>query len=194
MADETGVTQLLRQISNGRREAIDELVPVVYEELRRLAQRQLRSERSDHTLSPTALVHEAYMKLVDLREVDWQDRAHFFAMSARQMRRILISYARARGSLKRGGNRQRVPLTDAFAGDGASPEDLVVLDDALTRLEAIDPRVCRVVECRTFAGLSVEETAHAIGASPTTVKRDWSFARAWLNRALSDGTADTPDG
>lgn len=193
MADGTRVTQLLRQFTSGRDAAMDELVPVVYDELRRLARHQLRSERSDHTLGPTALVHEAYIRLVDVREVDWQDRAHFFAMAARQMRRVLIDHARSRGRLKRGGEAVKLPLSEALHVDARDSEELIALDDALLRLEAINERLCRVVECRCFAGLTVEETARALDISTATVKRDLAFSRAWLNRALHEDATEVSD-
>jgi RNA polymerase sigma factor (TIGR02999 family) len=190
--DQPQITPLLHELSLGRPGALEQLIPIVYEELRRIAHGQLRGEPSGHTLSSTALVHEAYLKLVNLREVSWQDRAHFFAMAARLMRRILIDYARGLRRDKRGGQRVRVPLADAIdmVEGGVGPaEDLLDLDAALTQLEALNARQCRVVECRCVAGLSVEETAAALGTSPATVKRDWAFARAWLNRELGKGRA-----
>lgn len=194
MADQKHVTQLLRDLSSGRREAIDELVPLVYGELRQIAEGRLRAERADHTLGATALVHEAYLKLVDLREIEWQDRAHFFATASRQMRRVLIDHARARASAKRGGDLFRVTLSEALSTRPAEPEELIALDDALRGLEEADARSCRVVECRCFGGLSVEETAEALGTSTATVKRDWAFARAWLNRALSGDFVTATEG
>jgi RNA polymerase sigma factor (TIGR02999 family) len=184
MSDTRAVTQLLQDVSGGRREAIDRLVPVVYDELRRIALAQLRGERDGHTLSATAVVHEAYLKLVDIRSVQWRDRAHFFAVAARQMRRILIDHARTRGRTKRGGGQINVSLDEAAGVPAGDAEQLIMLDDALSRLEELNERQCRVVECRCFVGLSVEETAEALGASPTTIKRDWAFARAWLNKEL----------
>jgi len=182
------ITGLLRELSQGRRDALDRLIPIVYEELRRIAHGQLRREHTGHTLSTTGLVHEAYLKLVNIHQVEWRDRAHFFAMAARLMRRILIDYARGKRREKRGGDAVQVQLTDAFDVPGpVAVEDLVALDEALARLEAQSERQCRVVECRCFAGLSLEETAHALGISVATVKRDWDFSRAWLNREL--GTA-----
>ncbi|HXI19966.1 MAG TPA: sigma-70 family RNA polymerase sigma factor [Gemmatimonadales bacterium] len=183
--DETSeITELLLQLSVGRREALDRLMPVVYEELRSVAHRQLRHERQGHTLNTTALVNEAYLKLVNVRQVQWRDRAHFFAMAARVMRRVLIDYARARRREKRGGDPVVVPLDEGLGLTEDRADDLVALDDALIRLEAISERQCRVVEYRCFAGLSVEETATVLEISPATVKRDWAFARAWLNREL----------
>lgn len=190
----TNVTQLLREFSAGSAEATEALVPAVYDELRELAQRQLRNERAGHTLTPTALVHEAYMKLVNVKEVDWQDRAHFFATAARQMRRVLIDHARSRKRDKRGGGQVHLTLDEALRATGADIEELIALDEALTRLAEVDERACRVVECRSFGGLDVDETAHVLGTSATTVKRDWAFARAWLNRELSDAKTAIPDG
>lgn len=184
---EPDITELLRASSRGHRDAMDRLMPVVYGELRRIAQGQLRAERVGHTVSTTALVHEAYLRLVDLREVDWQDRAHFFAIAARLMRRVLIDYARARAREKRGGGWVQVPLSDGVEVVEEQTDLLLELEDALRRLEDRNERQCRVIECRCFADLSVEETAAALGTSPATVKRDWAFARAWLNRELSSG-------
>ena len=150
-----------------------------------LASFQLRGEPSGHTLNTTALVHEAYLKLVKIDEVQWRDRAHFFAVAARVMRRILIDYARAARREKRGGDARRVSLAEAKDLSLRQADDLLVLEEALTRLEGLNERYCRVVECRCFAGLSVEETANALGTSPATVKRDWALSRAWLNRELS---------
>jgi RNA polymerase sigma-70 factor, ECF subfamily len=153
-------------------------------ELRQIARRHMRQERSDHTLDTTALVHEAYVKLVGLDRMQWQNRAHFLAVAAQAMRRVLVDYAVGRRRQKRGGVHQRVPLEDV-PPDGAQPmEVLLTLDMALRRLEAIDARLTRVVECRYFGGMSVEETAQALHLSPATIKRDWSVARAWLNREL----------
>lgn len=189
MGEPSEITQLLLQLSLGRREALDRLMPVVYDELRSVAQAQLRGERPGHTLNTTALVHEAYLKLINVREVQWRDRAHFFAMAARLMRRILIDYARARKRDKRGGDIVPVTLEETLAVSGDRADDLVALDDALARLELISDRQCRVVEFRCFAGLSVEETAEVLETSPATVKRDWAFARAWLNRELGPDDA-----
>jgi len=189
MGEPSEITQLLLQLTLGRREALDRLMPVVYDELRSVAQAQLRGERPGHTLNTTALVHEANLKLINVREVQWRDRAHFFAMAARLMRRILIDYARARKRDKRGGDVVPVTLEESLAVSGDRADDLVALDDALARLEQISDRQCRVVEFRCFAGLSVEETAEVLETSPATVKRDWAFARAWLNRELGPGDA-----
>ncbi|HEX9610523.1 MAG TPA: sigma-70 family RNA polymerase sigma factor [Gemmatimonadales bacterium] len=184
MSNSSDVTQLLVQLSAGSGDALDRLMPLVYDELRAVAHGQLRGERPGHTLNTTALVHETYLKLVNVRQVQWRDRAHFFAMAARLMRRILIDYARARKRDKRGGDLVAVTLDAALSATGERGDDLLALDEALTRLEALSERQCRVVEHRCFAGLSVEETAAVLHISPATVKRDWAFARAWLNREL----------
>ena len=193
MGQRPDITRLLRELSEGRREAFDRLVPVVYDELRQVAHRQLRGERAGHTLSTTALVHEAYLRLLNVEQMEWIDRAHFFGTAARVMRRVLIDYARARGRDKRGGGAIRVSLAEAIDERSAPEDDLLDLDAALSRLEALSERQCRVVECRCFGGLSVEETAAALGVSEATVKRDWSFARAWLNRELGRTTDGAPD-
>jgi RNA polymerase sigma factor (TIGR02999 family) len=184
MGDAPDINRLVREVSEGRRDALDRLVPIVYDELRRIAHGQLRRERAGHTLNTTALVHEAYLRLLNVQQVQWLDRAHFFATAARVMRRVLIDYARARQREKRGGGAVPVSLTDALDLPTAPPDDLLELDEALTRLEALGERQYRVVECRCFGGLSVEETAAVLGVSAATVKRDWTFARAWLNREL----------
>jgi RNA polymerase sigma factor (TIGR02999 family) len=178
------VSDLLRELSRGQPDALDRLIPIVYDELRRIAHGQLRGEHSGHTLNTTALVHETYLRLVQIDRVEWQDRAHFFAVAARLMRRVLIDYARTRNRDKRGGAAVRVSLSESLDGLAQPPDDFLVLEEALARLEALNARQCRVVECRCFAEMSVEETAAALGTSPATVKRDWAFARAWLNREL----------
>jgi RNA polymerase sigma factor (TIGR02999 family) len=188
MDDSLDVTRLLQDAARGRRETMNEVVPLIYEELRRIAGSQLSRERADHTLSTTALVHEAYFKLVDIERVEWQDRAHFFAVAARQMRRVLIDHARMKRRAKRGGgDAVMVPLDEAAELPGLDAESLILLDQALEKLEALNERQARVVECRCFVGLSVEETAAALNTSPTTVKRDWAFARAWLNQQFGEG-------
>ena len=192
MVDRGRITGLLRELSNGRREALDALMPIVYEELRRIAHAQLRRERGGHTLSTTALVHEAFLKLLNMQQVEWLDRAHFFATSARVMRRILIDYARGKRREKRGGDRVQVPLDEALDIPLVQADDLLDLDEALTRLETLNERFCRVVECRCFGGLSVEETAAVLGVSKATIKRDWAFSRAWLNRELGEGQEKAP--
>jgi RNA polymerase sigma factor (TIGR02999 family) len=185
--DETGdVTRLLAAIAGGDRAAWDELLPLVYERLRAIARRQLRGEREGHTLATNDLVHEAYFTLVRTEGVRWADRAHFLGVAARAMRQVLIDYARARARQKRGGGRERVTLDlDAFPAR-IPDEQILALDEALRGLEERSDRYGRIVECRFFAGMSIEETATALGISPSTVKRDWLVARAWLHRELSD--------
>ncbi len=182
------VTRLLHRWREGEVEALDRLMPLIYEELRRLAHLHLRNERSGHTLNTTALVHEVYLNLVGGVQVPWENRAHFFAVAARAMRRILISYARKRNRLKRGGGRPDLPLDRALVFTQDRFDELIALDQALTALEATDERLCRVVECRYFGGLTIEETAGAMGTSAATVKRDWNMAKAWLRRALYGGS------
>ncbi|MGH7500313.1 MAG: sigma-70 family RNA polymerase sigma factor [Longimicrobiales bacterium] len=181
------VTELLHELAGGRSEALGDLMPLVYGELKQLAKRHLRGERTDHTLSPTGLVHEAYLRLVEIQRVDWQDRAHFHAMASRAMRRVLIDHARAKSRHKRGGEVVRVTLDDDVAASGSDALEWLALGEALERLESISERACRVVECRVFGGLEVEDTARALGISAATVKRDWAFARAWLNQSLEAG-------
>lgn len=182
------VTHLLIGVSAGDRAAADRLLPLVYGELQRLAHARLRHERDGHTLATVDLVHEAYLRLVDVTHVDWRDRAHFFAVAARVMRRLLVDWARARAAGKRGGGQAALSL-DALAPDGVAapprPEELVALDEALSRLALRNARQARVVECRYFAGLSVEETAEVLDVSATTVKDDWRLARAWLYRDMT---------
>jgi RNA polymerase sigma factor (TIGR02999 family) len=164
-------------------------MPQVYDELRRVAHNQLRGERPGHTLNTTGLVHEAYAKLVDYRELDWQNRAHFYAVAAQAMRRILVSYARQKKAQKRGGGAARVTLDESLEAGTFSEnwaDELAALDEALNRLEALNPRHARIVECRFFANLSIKETAEALGVSPITVTRDWRMARAWLKDTLRD--------
>ena len=183
MAGDT-VTDLLHAASAGDRSALDELFPVVYDALHRIARRKLAGERPGHTLSTTGLVHEVYEKLVRLDRIEWQGRAHFLAVAAQAMRNILVNHALRRRAAKRGGPRERASLSEALSVAEAPEADVLELHDALVRLEAIDARQSRVVECRFFAGMSVEETAEALGISPASVKRDWTLARAWLNREL----------
>jgi RNA polymerase sigma factor (TIGR02999 family) len=180
------VSRLLRAWGDGDRDALDRLTPVVYDELRRLARRYMRGERPGHSLQTTALVNEAYMRLVDYKSMQWQNRAHFFAVSAQLMRRILVEQAR-RHNLKRGGGVQHVSLEETAIVDDDRPADLVALDDAMNALARIDPRKVQVVEMRFFGGLSVEETAEVLKVSPVTVMRDWSTAKAWLYRELTGG-------
>jgi len=183
-AERHDVSRLLARWKEGDEAALQELVPIVHDELRRLARRQMAGERPGRTLQPTALVNEAYLRLADLRQMQWQDRAHFFAMAARVMRRILVDAARSRGYQKRGGGAQRVSFTQALAVAEAPSTDVVQLDDALEALARVDPRKSRVVELRFFGGLSVDETAEVLQVSRETVKRDWTFAKLWLLRQL----------
>jgi len=171
---------------DGDEAALQQLLPIVHDELRRLARRQMAGERPGHTLQPTALVNEAYLRLVTLKQMQWQDRAHFFAMAARLMRRVLVDFARSRGYQKRGGGAQRVSFTQALDVADGAPTDVVALDDALEALARVDERKSRVVELRFFGGLSVEETAEVLNVSRETVKRDWTFAKMWLLRHLRD--------
>ena len=189
--DEREIEAALEVLRRGAPEAMDRLLPLVYGDLRRMAHRQLAAEPSGHTLSTTALVHEAYLRLADQSRAEWADRGHFFAVAARVMRRVLVDYARRHRAERRGGaGQQRVALEDA---DGAGAlvaarraDELLALDEALARLALVDERLCRVVECRFFAGLSEAETSEALGVSHRTVARDWRMARAWLHEALRD--------
>jgi RNA polymerase sigma-70 factor (ECF subfamily) len=184
------VTQMLHDWSHGDREVLDKLVPVVYEELRRQAARYLKRERPGHTLQTTALIHEAYIRLIDQKNVHWQNRAHFYAISAKLMRRILVDHARSRQAAKRGGSDIKLPLEEAIIASEGREVDLVALDEALERLAAIDPQQSRVVELKFFSGMSVEETAEVLGVSTRTVKRDWNVAKAWLRREISEGEVE----
>ena len=179
------VTELLLAWGGGDRSALDELAPLVLQELRRLARLQMRGERHNHTLQTTALVNEAFIRLIDLRRIRWQDRAHFLALSARLMRRILVDYARSRNYQKRGGGAATVTLDDVVVASPERGADLVALDDALEDLARVDARKSQVVELRFFGGLSVEETAEALQVSPETVLRDWRLAKVWLLREIS---------
>ena len=178
------VTRLLVDWRNGDQGALEQLIPLVHEELRRVARRHMAHERAGHTLQATALVNEAYVRLIDIRQVNWQDRAHFFAMSSRLMRRILVDFARSKGYQKRGGGAQKVSLDEALIVSEEPGADLVALDDALSALAVFDARKAQVVEMRFFGGLSVEETAEALKVSVDTVMRDWKLAKAWLLREL----------
>lgn len=177
------ITRLLADVEEGRRESFDRLLEVVYPSLKQIAHARLRNERAEMTLNTTGLVHEAYLKLVRYPDVKWKGRVHFFGAAAQTMRRILVDHARARSAAKREG--ERVSLTYAMPQQDATPENLIEIDDALKRLEEERPRWVRVIECRYFAGLSIEETAEALGISHGTVSNDWRMARAWLQRALS---------
>jgi RNA polymerase sigma-70 factor (ECF subfamily) len=187
--DNAEVSGLLRAWSDGDRAALDRLTPIVYEELRRLASRYMRGERPGHSLQTTALVNEAYMRLIDYKRMQWQNRAHFFAVSSQLMRRILVEHAR-RHNLKRGGGVQHVSFEDTAEIGGERAADLVALDDALHALARVDLRKVQIVEMRFFGGLSVEETAEVLKVSPVTVMRDWSTAKAWLYRELNGGATD----
>jgi RNA polymerase sigma-70 factor, ECF subfamily len=179
------VTQWLMAWSNGDESALERLIPLVHSELRRLAKRYMRRERPGHTLQTTALVNEAYVRLIDAGQVKWQDRAHFLAISARLMRRILVDYARSRNYVKRGGEARHVALEEAAVYSEDRAPDLIALDDVLRALAETDPRKSQIVELRFFGGLSVEETAEVLKVSPDTVGRDWRLAKAWLLRELS---------
>jgi RNA polymerase sigma factor (TIGR02999 family) len=181
------VADLLAALGRGEPSAIEHLMPLVHGELRRVARRQMRRERQGHTLQTTALVNEAFMRLVDVRRVDFKDRAHFFALSARVMRRILVDHARARGYQKRGGGIELLPLEAAHAIGTDRPPDLLALDDALQALARVDERKSQVVELRFFSGLTVAETAEVLSISPETVNRDWRLAKVWLLRELASG-------
>jgi RNA polymerase sigma factor (TIGR02999 family) len=187
----TNITRLIEELRAGDEAVVDELFALLYAELRALAHRHRRHWRGDHTLGTTVLVHEAYVKLAGQAQLDVESRAHFLALAARAMRHVLCNYSRDQQALKRGGGLERVPIDDAMAAApeaGASlshAETLATLDDALHRLEKIDPRQSRVVECRFFGGLTIEETAIAVGVSPRTVRRDWTMAQAWLHREMT---------
>jgi RNA polymerase sigma factor (TIGR02999 family) len=181
------VTHLLLAWGGGDETALEKLTPLVYQELHRLARRYMVHERPGHTLQFTNLVNEAFLRLVDSRNVRWRNRTHFFAVSAQLMRRILVDFARSRGYLKRGGDLRQVSLDEALVVSRERGADLMALDDALNALAAVDPRKSRVVELRFFGGLSVEETAEALEVSPDTVMRDWKLAKTWLLRELSGG-------
>lgn len=181
------VTELLRAWSAGDEEALKKLLPLVYDELRRRAMAQMRRERADHTLQPTALVHEAYLKLVGQKGIQWQDRAHFFGVAARAMREILVDHARARAAVKRGGLETRLSVEDAIVSVEPPTLDVLALDIALDRLAALDERQARLVELRVFSGLTIEESAEVLGCSPATVSRDWKHAQAWLRCEMSGG-------
>jgi RNA polymerase sigma-70 factor (ECF subfamily) len=182
----TQVTRLLANWSKGDLQAREQLMPLVYDELRRLAASYLRRERVDHTLQATALVNEAYMRLVQERSVNWQSRSHFFSVCAKMMRRILVDHARGHLANKRGAGAPKVALTEALVMSQEQPADLIALDESLTRLTALDPQRSRIVELRVFAGLTVEETAEVLKISQATVKRDWAVAKAWLLREIEN--------
>lgn len=184
------ITTLLTQLNQGegeRNKAADELMPLVYDELRRLADRYFRGERNDHTLQPTALVHEAYLKLVDQTKINWQSRAHFYAVCARMMRRILIDHARGRARKRRGGGQKPIELEDMHAAKEMPPEDFLALHDAIEKLTKLDRREADVVELRCFGGLNMEEIAEVLQVSKRSVEGDWAHAKAWLQAELADG-------
>ena len=179
------VTKALIEVSNGNRRSLDQLMPAVYDELRRLAESFMRSERAGHTLQPTALVHEAYLRLIDQKEVDWHNRAHFFSIAAETMRRILVNYAHGHKAAKRGGEATRMSIDEVAGIAGASEVDLVLLDDALKQLAAMDSDQARIVELRFFGGLTVKEVAVVMGISTATVEREWRTAKAWLQDQIT---------
>jgi len=184
MAAPHDVTALLADWSRGDRAALNQLLPLVYAELRRIAARQLRMERVGHTLQPTALVHEVYLRIVDQRQVNWQNRAHFFGVAAQVMRRILVDHARRHHAGKRGEGVRYVSVDDAKEVPASDEMPILALDHALDRLQKVDPELARIVELRAFGGLTIEETAHVLKVSPSTAKRDWRTAKAWLAREL----------
>lgn len=186
------VTQLLVAWRGGNKEALNSLFPLVYDELRRLAKHYMSRERAGHTLQTTALVNEAYLRLVNQSDVEWQNRAHFFGIAAQVMRHLLVDHARAQQYAKRGGGAQRVTLDETAAINSEDQTTLLALDEALSRLGALDERKMRIVELRYFGGLSVEETAEVLGVSAITIKREWLKAKAWLYRELSQGTEEEP--
>jgi RNA polymerase sigma-70 factor, ECF subfamily len=184
MSPSPEVTALLDGWRRGESAALQRLLPLVYAELRRIAARQLRHERADHTLQPTALVHEAYLRLVDQRHVDWQGQAHFFGVAAQVMRRVLVDHARRRGAKKRGHGVQRVSIEEASEVAASGEIPILALDQALERLEKVDPELSRLVELRTFAGISNDDAARLLNMSPSTAKREWRTAKAWLTHEL----------
>ena len=188
MADQPraqNVTALLQDWRRGDQTALDRLIPLVYDELRRVARARLKAEPAGHTLRATALVHEAYLRLTDVDRMTWQNRTHFFAVAARLMRQVLVDHARRKRAAKRGGGATLVGFDDASVASGGSAVDALALDEALNALSTLDPRLCRVVELKFFAGLNIEETAEALGLSPVTIERDWATAKAWLYQRLS---------
>jgi RNA polymerase sigma factor (TIGR02999 family) len=191
MEPQVDITQMLGRLQGGDPHLLEDLFPLVYDPLRIMALKQLHGERADHTLNATALVHEAYLKLVDQRRVSWQNRAHFFAVAAQAMRRILIDYARGRMAEKRGGGQAVVTFNEEAMARMARADDLVALDDALVRLAGLDERQARVVEYKFFGGLKHEEIAEVLSVSIHTVHRDWRFARAWLGRELGHRPAQS---
>lgn len=183
--DTNGVTGILLRLSDGDRDAVNDLLPLVYEELRRLAGNYLRQERSDHTLQPTALVNEAYLKMVDINQISWQNKAHFVAVAANQMRRILVDHARRRNAFKRGGEFHILTLNDEIDKAADETTELIELDDALTELARMDALKAQIVEMRYFGGLTMDEVAEVLGVSVITVKRHWKMTKAWLYGRLA---------
>jgi RNA polymerase sigma factor (TIGR02999 family) len=184
MKPEPDITDLLRACRQDDRRALDALFELIYDQLHRIARGQRRRWRGNLTLNTTALIHEAYVKLAGQEELPWESRSHFFAVAATAMRQVLVNYAAARAAAKRGGDARKVTFEDSLIASSEKAEEVLALDEALKRLEGQNERQCRVVECRFFAGLTVEQTAEALGLSPATVKRDWGFASAWLYREL----------
>ncbi|HVE56900.1 MAG TPA: sigma-70 family RNA polymerase sigma factor [Pyrinomonadaceae bacterium] len=180
------ITRILKSWSGGNREAVDDLIPLVYDELHKVAAQYLRRQRPDHTLQPTALVNEAYLKLIDISNVNWQDRAHFFAVASQTMRHILVDHARAQAREKRGGGAQKLSLDEAISLSSEKEVDVLSLDEALNQLAAIDEQQSKIVELRFFGGLTVEETAVVLKISTATVKREWRIAKAWLYGKISN--------
>lgn len=190
---DANVTRLLRAAATGDRGDIDALLAAIYDDLRRLAARQMQGERDDHTLQPTAVVHEAYLKLVDQHSTDWRDRLHFFAVASRIIRRILVDHARAKRTAKRGSGRNRVPIDSVHIGAGVSDIDIIALDEAMEALDRIDPRQAKIVELRFFGGLTVPEVAEYLSIGQRSVDRDWRCAKAWLYCRLTDEEAEAAD-
>lgn len=184
MISQSNVTQLLRDASNGNRQSLDQLLPLVYNELRRLADSFMRRERGSHTLQPTALVHEAYLRLIDQRDVNWENRAHFMSIAAETMRRILVNYAHANNAAKRGGKETKLSIDNAIGFESSGEVDLVLLDEALTNLATFDPRQSEIVQLRFFGGLTVKEVGVVLDLSTATVEREWRMAKAWLHDQL----------
>ena len=185
MNERSEITTLLQAHSAGNPDALDELIPLVYAEMHKMARGRLINERPDHTYSATALVHEAYLKLADFNRIDWRSRNHFFAIASQVMRNLLVDYAVKRKAEKRGGNNQKITLGSVHLSTETNLDEIITIDEALKKLEQLDERQAKVVECRFFGGLTIEETANALGISEPTVSRDWKMARAWLNRELS---------
>ena len=186
-SESTDISRILERVNSGEPRAANELLPLVYDQLRAAARKQMAQERGDHTLQATALVHEAYLRLVGPQEIPWENRAHFYVAAAEAMRRVLIEHARKRGRVKRGGGQRRIPLSGAELAEDPNLEEIMSVDAAIRRLEERDGRMARIVRLRFFAGLGVGETAAALGLSDRTVRREWALARAWLHRELTGG-------